>query len=166
MNYWHSAEFTWDGQYVVTNDESFTGTCQPNGDGKIRIWRVSDAQLMSTFMIPRPQGSTYCSVHNGNIIPVAGRYLLVAAWYGGGTSVVDFTNPVGSETRSATTSDDRPRARGYLVVVLVQRQDLRERHRARRRRLRLPPTERPDRGNLDAPERADAGTMFPPPIGR
>jgi hypothetical protein len=47
---------------------------------------------MSSFMIPRPQG-TYCSVHNGNIIPVNGRYLLVAGWYYGGTSVVDFTNP-------------------------------------------------------------------------
>jgi hypothetical protein len=93
VNYWHSAEFTWDGRYVVFNDESFTGTCQPNGDGKIRIYRVSDQQLMSTFTIPRPQGSTYCSVHNGNIIPVNGRYLLVAAWYGGGTSVVDFTDP-------------------------------------------------------------------------
>ena len=103
VNYWHSAEFTWDGQYVVTNDESFTGTCQPNDDGKIRIWRVSDAQLMSTFMIPRPQGSIYCSVHNGNIIPVAGRYLLVAAWYGGGTSVVDFTDP------------SNPREIGYYV---------------------------------------------------
>jgi hypothetical protein len=32
-------------------------------------------------------------VHNGNLIPVNGRYLLVAAWYGGGTSVIDFTNP-------------------------------------------------------------------------
>ena len=93
VNYWHSAEFTWDGLYVVTNDESFTGTCQANGDGRIRIWRVSDMHLMSSFMIPRPQGSIYCSVHNGNIIPVAGRYLLVAAWYGGGTSVVDFTDP-------------------------------------------------------------------------
>jgi hypothetical protein len=93
VNYWHSAEFTWDGQYVVTNDESFTGTCQPNGDGKIRIWRVSDGMLMSSFMIPRPQGSIYCSVHNGNVIPVVGRYILVAAWYGGGTSVVDFTDP-------------------------------------------------------------------------
>lgn len=93
VNYWHSAEFTWDGQYVVTNDESFTGTCQPNGDGKIRIWRVSDGHLMSSFMIPRPQGGVYCSVHNGNIIPVVGRYILVAAWYGGGTSVVDFTDP-------------------------------------------------------------------------
>jgi len=93
VNYWHSAEFTWDGQYLVTNDESFTGTCQPNGDGKIRIWRMSDHALISSFMIPRPQGGSYCSVHNGNIIPVNGRYLLVAAWYYGGTSVVDFTNP-------------------------------------------------------------------------
>ncbi len=93
VNYWHSAAFTWDGQYVVFDDESFTGTCQPNGDGKIHIFRVSDGQLMSSFMIPRQQGGTYCSVHNGNIIPVEDRYLFVGAWYGGGTSVVDFTNP-------------------------------------------------------------------------
>jgi hypothetical protein len=92
VNYWHSAAFTWDGQYVVWDDESFTGSCQAAGDGKIRIYRVSDAALMSSFMIPRPQG-TYCSVHNGNIIPVLGRYLFVAGWYYGGTSVVDFTNP-------------------------------------------------------------------------
>jgi LVIVD repeat len=93
VNYWHSASFTWDGQYVVFMDESFTGTCQANGDGKIHFYRVSDGVRMSSFMIPRPQGGTYCSVHNGNIIPVAGRYLLVAGWYGGGTSIVDFTNP-------------------------------------------------------------------------
>jgi WD40 repeat protein len=93
VNFWHSAEFTWDGQYLVTDDESFSGTCQPGNDGQISIWRVSDGMLMSTYMIPRPQGNTYCSVHNGNLIPVAGRYLLVAAWYGGGTSVIDFTNP-------------------------------------------------------------------------
>jgi hypothetical protein len=92
VNYWHSAEFTWDGLYLVTNDESFTGVCAPSGDGKIRIWRVSDMHLMSTFQIPRQQ-SVYCSVHNGNIIPIAGRYILVAAWYGGGTGVIDFTNP-------------------------------------------------------------------------
>ena len=36
MNFWHSAEFTWDGQYLVTDDESFTGTCQQGNDGQIR----------------------------------------------------------------------------------------------------------------------------------
>jgi hypothetical protein len=91
VNFWHSAEFTWDGQYVVFDDEG-TGSCSSTGNGRIWIYRVSDGALMSSFMIPRPQG-VYCSVHNGNLIPVAGRYLLVAAWYGGGTSVVDFTDP-------------------------------------------------------------------------
>ena len=31
---------------------------------------MSDGQLMSIFMIPRSQGGTYCSVHNGMYIPV------------------------------------------------------------------------------------------------
>jgi hypothetical protein len=107
LNYWHSGEFTWDGQYVVINDESFTGTCQPGGDGMIRIYRVSDGQLMSSYMIPRPQGS-YCSVHNGNIIPVNGRYLLVAAWYFGGTSIVDFTNPTNPHEVAYYDPDGNP----------------------------------------------------------
>jgi hypothetical protein len=91
VSVWHSAEFTWDGQYVVFDDEG-SGLCTSGGNGRIWIYRVSDAQLMSSYMIPRPQ-SSYCSVHNGNIVPVLGRYLLVAAWYYGGTSVIDFTNP-------------------------------------------------------------------------
>jgi hypothetical protein len=90
--FWHSAEFTWDGQYVVFDDEG-TGSCNAGGNGRIWIYRTSDAAFQSSYLIPRPQGGSYCSVHNGNLIPVAGRYLLVAAWYGGGTSLVDFTNP-------------------------------------------------------------------------
>lgn len=94
VNFWHSAEFTWDGQYVVFDDEAQGNfVCNPGQPGQIRIYRVSDGQFMSQYMIPRPQGSSYCSVHNGNLIPVAGRYLLVAAWYFGGTSVIDFTDP-------------------------------------------------------------------------
>jgi hypothetical protein len=92
-NYWHSASFTYDGRYIFWNDESVTGRCNPTNDGRIRIYRISDNTIVSSFMIPRSQGNSYCSVHNGNIIPVANRYLLVAGWYAGGTSVVDFTNP-------------------------------------------------------------------------
>jgi hypothetical protein len=47
---------------------------------------------MSSYMIPRSQ-TQYCSVHNANFIPVTGRYLLVSAWYWGGTSIIDLTNP-------------------------------------------------------------------------
>lgn len=96
VNYWHSAEFTWDGQYVVFDDETFVSQgCSPTQTtGKVWIYRVSDRALMSSFMTPRNLGSgIYCGSHNGNVIPVAGRYLLVMSWYAGGTSVVDFTNP-------------------------------------------------------------------------
>lgn len=96
VNYWHSAEFTWDGQYVVFDDETFASQgCSPaQATGKVSIYRVSDRALMSTYMAPRNLGNgVYCGSHNGNVIPVDGRYLLVMSWYSGGTSVVDFTNP-------------------------------------------------------------------------
>jgi hypothetical protein len=108
VSFWHSAEFTWDGQYVVFDDESLgNDTCQPSNQGKIRIYRVSDAQLMSSYMIPRAQGN-YCSVHNGNLIPVNGRYLLVAAWYHGGTSVIDFTDPTNPHEVAYYDADGSP----------------------------------------------------------
>jgi hypothetical protein len=108
VSFWHSAEFTWDGQYVVFDDESLgNDTCQPSNQGKIRIYRVSDAQLMSSYMIPRSQGN-YCSVHNGNLIPVNGRYLLVAAWYHGGTSVIDFTDPTNPHEVAYYDADGSP----------------------------------------------------------
>jgi hypothetical protein len=109
VNFWHSAEFTWDGQYVVFDDEAQGNfTCGAGQAGQIRIYRVSDGQLMSQFMIPRPQGSLYCSVHNGNLIPVNGRYLLVAAWYAGGTSVIDFTNPTSPHEVAFNDPDNNP----------------------------------------------------------
>ena len=92
VSFWHSAELTWDGQYVVFDDEG-SGNCSSTSNGRIWIYRTSDAAFQSSYMIPRPQGGEYCSVHNGNLVPVFGRYLLVAAWYAGGTSVIDFTNP-------------------------------------------------------------------------
>src|SRR6266508_1007474 len=38
--FWHSAEFTWDGLYVVFDDEG-TGNCSATGNGKIWIYRTS-----------------------------------------------------------------------------------------------------------------------------
>jgi hypothetical protein len=110
VNFWHSAEFTWDGQYVVFDDEAQGNfVCSPGQPGQIRIYRVSDGQFMSQYMIPRPQGS-YCSVHNGNLIPVAGRYLLVAAWYFGGTSVIDFTDPTSPHEIAYYDAESNPTA--------------------------------------------------------
>ncbi len=126
VNYWHSAEFTWDGQYVVWDDESFTGTCQPAGDGKIRIYRVSDAALMSSFMIPRAQTRLLLGAQRqrhprpGAISPglrlVYGRHV--------GDRLHEPDEPAGDRVR-------RPVGRRGLVVLLVQRPHLRERHVAR-----------------------------------
>ena len=50
------------------------------------------------YKMPAPQTETEnCVAHNGSIIPVPGRDIMVQGWYQGGVSVFDFTdskNPV------------------------------------------------------------------------
>jgi len=48
----------------------------------------------SFHKLPSAQGATEnCVAHNGMIIPVPGRDLMVQAWYQGGVSIMDFTDP-------------------------------------------------------------------------
>ncbi len=43
---------------------------------------------------PQPKAtSKNCVAHNGSLVPVPGRDIEVQAWYQGGISVVDFTDP-------------------------------------------------------------------------
>ena len=55
-------------------------------------------EFRSYYKMPAPQvEQENCVAHNGSIIPVPGRDILVQAWYQGGVSIVDFTdstNPV------------------------------------------------------------------------
>ena len=45
-----------------------------------------------TYKLPAPQTEQEnCVAHNGSIIPVPGRDIMVQAWYQGGISVFDFT---------------------------------------------------------------------------
>jgi hypothetical protein len=47
----------------------------------------------SYYKIPRANADTEnCVAHNGSLIPVPGRDIMVQAWYQGGISVWDFTN--------------------------------------------------------------------------
>ncbi|MFM2044179.1 MAG: hypothetical protein RLY86_2755, partial [Pseudomonadota bacterium] len=52
----------------------------------------------SYYKLPGPQGDKEnCVAHNGALVPVPGRDIMVQAWYQGGISVIDFTdtaNPV------------------------------------------------------------------------
>lgn len=96
IEFWHSSEFTWDGKLVLFSDEQFSNACTDPKSRAGRYWfyNVSNGRLRGSFKIPRRQvPEEYCTAHLGNVIPVRDRYVLVAAWYFGATSVVDFTRP-------------------------------------------------------------------------
>jgi hypothetical protein len=103
--FWHSATFNQKANKVVFTDELGGGgaaTCNaeigPNrgADGIYDIVGKGDRSKLvfrSYFKIPRHQADTEnCVAHNGSLIPVRGRDLMVQAWYQGGISVWDFTN--------------------------------------------------------------------------
>jgi uncharacterized protein (DUF305 family) len=104
--YWHSATFNNDGTKVLFTDEWGGGSrarCRaydPLTWGADAIYDLVDSKLVfrSHYKMPAPQvDSENCVAHNGSIIPVPGRDIMVQSWYQGGISLVDFTdsaNPV------------------------------------------------------------------------
>ncbi|HET7276062.1 MAG TPA: hypothetical protein VFI91_12915 [Longimicrobiaceae bacterium] len=100
--YWHSATFNNDGTVVVFTDEWGGGTaprCQASDRpewGADAIFRIVDRQLefASYYKMPAPQSAAEnCVAHNGSLIPHPDRDIMVQAWYQGGVSVFDFTDP-------------------------------------------------------------------------
>jgi hypothetical protein len=104
--YWHSATFNNDGTKVVFTDEWGGGSrprCRatdPLTWGADAIYDIVDKKLVHRgyYKMPAPQTDTEnCVAHNGSLIPVPGRDIMVQSWYQGGISVFDFTdsaNPV------------------------------------------------------------------------
>lgn len=103
--FWHSATFNQDADKVVFTDELGGGvgaTCNATigdtrgADGIYDIVGKGDNRKLvfkSYYKIPRYQADTEnCVAHNGSIIPVEGKDIMVQAWYQGGVSVWDFTN--------------------------------------------------------------------------
>ena len=101
-SYWHSASFSTDGSKVVFTDEWGGGLgarCRPNDPNKWgadAIFRLKDDKLSfaNYYKMPAAQSDAEnCVAHNGSLIPVPGRDIEVQAWYQGGVSVMDFTDP-------------------------------------------------------------------------
>lgn len=103
--FWHSATFNQKANKVVFTDELGGGgaaTCNAEigpdrgADGIYDIVGKGDKRKLvfrSYFKIPRHQADTEnCVAHNGSLIPVKGKDLMVQAWYQGGVSVWDFTD--------------------------------------------------------------------------
>ena len=99
----HSATFTWDGKYVAFEDEAGGGSddrCRDVNDLQGRMWFYNTSLVQQgNFKIPRPQAKgKNCTAHNYNVIPQTnGRHILTSAWYFGGTSMIDFTNPANAK---------------------------------------------------------------------
>jgi uncharacterized protein (DUF305 family) len=104
--YWHSATFNNDGTKVIFTDEWGGGgrprcrASDPREWGADAIFDIVDGkmQFRSHYKLPAPQTEQEnCVAHNGSLVPVPGRDIMVQAWYQGGISVIDFTdssNPV------------------------------------------------------------------------
>lgn len=100
--YWHSATFSNDGSSILFTDEWGGGVApkcratDPMEWGANAIFTLEDGkmQFRSYYKIPEPQTpQENCVAHNGSLIPIPGRDVMVQSWYQGGISVFDWTDP-------------------------------------------------------------------------
>jgi hypothetical protein len=101
FSYWHSATFNNDGTKLLFSDE-WGGGGQPKCRatdkpewGADAIFTLADRKLQfqSYYKMLAPQTvNENCVAHNGSLIPIPGRDVMVQAWYQGGISVFDWTD--------------------------------------------------------------------------
>ena len=102
FSYWHSATFNNDGTKILFSDEWGGGSqpkCRatdPKEWGANAIFSIENRQMRfeSYYKMPAPQTPVEnCVAHNGSLIPIPGRDVMVQAWYQGGISVFDWSDP-------------------------------------------------------------------------
>jgi len=102
MGAWHSATFSNDGTKIMFTDEWGGGTaprCRATdrkewGANAIFTLEGDKMRFRSYYKLPAAQtANENCVAHNGSLIPVPGRDLMVQGWYQGGVSVLDWTDP-------------------------------------------------------------------------
>jgi hypothetical protein len=102
FSFWHSATFSNDGSKILFTDEWGGGRaprCRATDKyewGANAIFTLSGSTMtfQSYYKMPAAQTSNEnCVAHNGSLIPVPGREIMVQGWYQGGISVFDWTDP-------------------------------------------------------------------------
>jgi hypothetical protein len=102
FSFWHSATFNNDGTKILFTDEWGGGSqprCRPTDKpewGADAIFTLANGRMsfVSYYKMPAPQTSNEnCVAHNGSLIPVPGRDIMVQSWYQGGVSIFDWTDP-------------------------------------------------------------------------
>jgi hypothetical protein len=101
FSYWHSATFNNDGTQILFTDEWGGGggpKCRSFDKpewGANALFTLSNGQMQfqSYYKMPAAQTENEnCVAHNGSLIPVPGRDIMVQSWYQGGVSVFDWTD--------------------------------------------------------------------------
>ncbi len=102
FSYWHSATFNNDGTKILFSDEWGGGgqpkcrASDPRDWGADAIFTIENKKMVfqSYYKLPAPQTKfENCVAHNGSLVPIPGRDVMVQAWYQGGISVFDWTDP-------------------------------------------------------------------------
>jgi hypothetical protein len=101
FSYWHSATFNNDGTKILFSDEWGGGgapkcrATDPKEWGADAIFTINgtDLKFQSYYKMPAAQTpQENCVAHNGSLIPIPGRDVMVQSWYQGGVSVFEFTD--------------------------------------------------------------------------
>jgi len=99
---WHSATFNNDGTTVMFTDEWGGGgapkcrASDPKEWGANATFVIEDGDMIfqAYYKLPAPQSSLEnCVAHNGSLIPIPGRDIMIQGWYQGGISLIDWTDP-------------------------------------------------------------------------
>ncbi|HSJ24553.1 MAG TPA: hypothetical protein VK929_07800 [Longimicrobiales bacterium] len=102
MSFWHSATFSNDGSAVLFTDEWGGGSaprCRETDRyewGANALFTIENGRLVFQSYYKMPAAQTEqenCVAHNGSPIPIPGREIKVQAWYQGGLSIFDWTDP-------------------------------------------------------------------------
>ncbi|HEY0969742.1 MAG TPA: hypothetical protein VGE02_02070 [Gemmatimonadales bacterium] len=102
FSYWHSATFDNAGTKIIFTDEWGGGgqpkcrASDPKEWGANAIFTLQDREMefQSYYKLPAAQTpEENCVAHNGSLVPIPGRDVMVQAWYQGGISMFDFTDP-------------------------------------------------------------------------
>ena len=136
MSFWHSATFSNDGDKILFTDE-WGGGSQPRCRdtdkmewGANALFTIENRKMTfkSYYKMPAVQTSLEnCVAHNGSLIPIPGREVMVQGWYQGGISIFDWTDA--SKPKEIAYFDRGPldatrMITARLVVgLLVQRHD-------------------------------------------
>jgi hypothetical protein len=102
MSFWHSATFDNDGKKILFSDEWGGGSaprCRITDKlewGANSLFTIENGKMVfqSYYKMPAPQtNNENCVAHNGSLIPIPGRDIMVQAFYQGGLTIFDWTNP-------------------------------------------------------------------------